>query len=111
MTSFLYAVTVREQRKQNYGMTLLRIIPDLTKYISPTYRFHNWLGKIRTIYLTVEKSRLEFEYTVFAHTANLDDGSKPHKMAYSILRPLDDTPLDECWDNCLAKFQELFESK
>ena len=58
-----------------------------------------------------EKSRLEFEYTVFAHTANLDDGSKPHKMAYSILRPLDDTPLDECWDNCLAKFQELFESK
>ncbi len=110
MTLFLYSVIVREQRKQNYSM-ILRIIPDLTKYISPTYQFRNWLGKIRTIYLTVEQSRLEFEYTVFAHTSNLDDGSKSHKRAYSILRPLNDTPLDECWDNCLARFQELFESK
>lgn len=82
---------------------------DLSKYISPTYQFRNWLGDVRIIYLTVEKSRLESEYTVFAHTSNLDGGSKSHKREYSILRPLDDTPLDECWERCLADFKEYYD--
>lgn len=79
----------------------------LIKYKSPTYQFHNWLGETRTIYLTVEQGRIDFE--VIVHTANLD-GSHVNKNIWSKLHPLDDTPLNECWENCLATFKEYYAS-
>lgn len=81
---------------------------DLSKYISPTYQFRNMGGKTRNIFLTVEKSRSDFN--VIANTSDIDGGNA-NRSGWSGLRPLDDTPLDECWENCLTTFKEFYGNK